>query len=174
MNTQELRAAQWPLKKQYRHDPQAAIYTLHAHGRLIQDRISVQIQSGLGRVESGLHPATGGDGSLACSGDMLLEALAACAGVTLGAVATAMGIRIRDGMVTAEKDIDFRGTLGVDREAPVGLKAIRLRFDLDTDADADQMATLMRLTERYCVVYQTLSHPPAISVACERRNPGAA
>ncbi len=174
MNSQELRAAQLPLKKQYLHEPQAAVYTLHAHGRLIQDRISVQIQSGLGRVESGLHPATGGDGSLACSGDMLLEALAACAGVTLGAVATAMGIRIKEGKVTAEGDIDFRGTLGVDREAPVGFKAVRLRFDLDTNADADQLATLIRLTERYCVVYQTLSHPPAISVACERRNPEAA
>ena len=171
MNTQELRAVQRPLKKQYRHDPQAAIYTLHAQGRLIQDRISVQIQSGLGRVESGLHPATGGDGSLACSGDMLLEALAACAGVTLGAVATAMGIQIKEGIVTAEGDIDFRATLGVDKEAPVGLKTIRLRFELDRDADADQMATLIRLTERYCVVYQTLSHPPAMSVTCKHRNP---
>jgi uncharacterized OsmC-like protein len=174
MNSEELRAAQTPLKKHYRIDPQAAMHTFHVQGRLNQDRVSVQIQSGLGRVEAGLHPATGGDGSLACSGDMLLEALAACAGVTLGAVATAMGIHIQDGVVTAEGDIDFRGTLGVDKEAPVGLKAIRLRFDLDTDADADKMATLMRLTERYCVVHRTLSHPPTISVSYEQRNYGVA
>jgi uncharacterized OsmC-like protein len=174
MDSKELRAVQMPLKKQYRVDPQAAMHTFHVQGRLNQDRVSVQIQSGLGRVEAGLHPATGGDGSLACSGDMLLEALAACAGVTLGAVATAMGIRIKDGVVTAEGDIDFRGTLGVDTEAPVGLKAIRLRFDLDTDADPDKMATLMRLTERYCVVHRTLSQPPTISVSYARRNRGAA
>ncbi|RJQ74603.1 MAG: OsmC family peroxiredoxin [Desulfobacteraceae bacterium] len=174
MNSQELRAAQMPLKKRYRQDPQAAMLTLQAHGRLNQDRISVRIQTGLGRVEAGLHPATGGDGTLACSGDMLLEALAACAGVTLGAVATAMGIQIRDGLVSVEGDLDFRGTLGVDKEAEVGFKAIRLKFDLDTDADADQMASLMRLTERYCVVHRTLSHPPALSVRCERRNRSAA
>ena len=168
MDSQELRAVQMPLKKQYRKDPQSAMHTFHVHGRLNQNRVSVQIQSGLGRVEAGLHPATGGDGSLACSGDMLLEALAACAGVTLGAVATAMGIQINDGVVTAEGNIDFRGTLGVDNEAPVGLTAIRLRFDLDTDAD--KMATLMRLTERYCVVHRTLSHPPAISLSYERRH----
>ena len=173
MDSKELRAVQMPLKKQYRVDPQAAMHTFHVQGRLNQDRVSVQIQSGLGRVEAGLHPATGGDGSLACSGDMLLEALAACAGVTLGAVATAMGIRIKDGVVTAEGDIDFRGTLGVDQKAPVGLKAIRLRFDLDTDADAGQLAALIRLTERYCVVHRTLSHPPTISVSCERRNSSA-
>ena len=169
MNTEELRAAQRPLKKQYLQSPRSAFYTLHAHGRLNQERISVQIQSGAGRVEAGLHPATGGEGSLACSGDMLLEALAACAGVTLGAVATAMGIRIRDDRVIAEGDMDFRGTLGVDRQAPVGLTAIRLRFELDTDADADQLAALMRLTERYCVVHQTLSHPPDLSIAYERQ-----
>ena len=173
MDSQELRAAQMPLKKQYRKDPQSAMYTFQAQGCLHQNRVSVQIQSGLGRVEAGLHPATGGDGSLACSGDMLLEALAACAGVTLGAVATAMGIQIKDGFVTAEGDIDFRGTLGVDQEAPVGLKAIRLRFDLDTDADAGQLATLMRLTERYCVVHRTLSHPPSLSIAYERRSSSA-
>jgi uncharacterized OsmC-like protein len=173
MDSQELRAVQMPLKKQYLKDPQSAKHAFHVQGRLNQNRVSVKIQSGLGRVEAGLHPATGGDGSLACSGDMLLEALAACAGVTLGAVATAMGIQIKDGVVTAEGDIDFRGTLGVDKEAPVGLKAIRLRFDLDTDADADQLATLMRLTERYCVVHRTLSHPPTIAVSYERRNRGA-
>jgi uncharacterized OsmC-like protein len=170
MNSQELRAAQMPLKKHYRQNPQAAMVTLHAQGRLDQNRISVQIQSGLGRVEAGLHPATGGDGSLACSGDMLLEALAACAGVTLGAVATAMGIQIRDGSVTAEGDIDFRGTLGVDKQVPVGFTAIRLRFDLDTDADADHIATLLRLTEQYCVVQRTLDHPPTLSVTYERLN----
>jgi uncharacterized OsmC-like protein len=170
MNAQELRAAQMPLKKRYKQDPQSAMVTMRAQGRLNQDRISVELQSGFGRVEAGLHPATGGDGSLACSGDMLLQALAACAGVTLGAVATAMGIRIKDGTVSAEGDLDFRGTLGVDRGAPVGFKAIRLHFDLDTDADADQMATLMRLTERYCVVHRTLNHPPVLSMGYEQRN----
>jgi uncharacterized OsmC-like protein len=174
MNAQELRAAQMPLKKRYKEDPHTAMVTLRAQGRLNQNRVSVQLQSGLGRVEAGLHPATGGDGSLACSGDMLLEALAACAGVTLGAVATAMGIRIKDGTVSAEGDLDFRGTLGVDREAPIGFKAIRLHFDLDTDADTHQMATLMRLTERYCVVHSTLSHPPDLSVDYEQRNHSAA
>lgn len=163
-----------PLKKQYQQDPQVAMRTLRAQGRLNQNHIAVRIQTGLGRVEAGLHPATGGDGRLACSGDMLLEALAACAGVTLAAVATAMGIRIKDGTVTAEGDIDFRGTLGVSREAPVGLKSIHLRFDLETDADDKQMATLMRLTQRYCVVHQTLSHPPALSVAYTRQESGTA
>ena len=170
MNAKELRAAQMPLKKQYLKEPRAAVYTLQAHGRLNPNRISVQIQSGAGRVEAGLHPATGGDGSFACSGDMLLEALAGCAGVTLGAVATAMGIQIKEGQVTAEGELDFRGTLGVDKKAPVGFKEIRLRFDLDTDADAKQLETLMRLTERYCVVHQTLSRPPSLSVGYERRS----
>jgi uncharacterized OsmC-like protein len=174
MNAQQLRATQFPLKKQYLQDPRSAMRTLQARGRLNQDRISVRIETGLGRVEAGLHPATGGDGTLACSGDMLLEALAACAGITLGAVATAMGILIRDGRVIAEGDLDFRGTLGVDKTVPVGFKAIRLRFDLDTDADADQLATLMRLTERYCVVHSSLSHPPEMSVAYERRGGAAA
>ena len=169
MNSRELRAMQLPLKKKYLKDPQAAMYTLHAQGRLDQDRLSVRIQTGLGRVEAGLHPATGGDGTLACSGDMVLEALAACAGVTLVAVATAMGIEIRQGTVNVQGDLDFRGTLGVDREAPVGLTAIRLNFDLDCDADAEQMATLLRLTERYCVVHQTLSHPLSLSMNFERR-----
>jgi uncharacterized OsmC-like protein len=172
MNRDELRAVQFPLKKKYLHDPEAAIYKLHAQGRINQDRISVQIQSGLGRVEAGLHPATGGDGVLACSGDMLLEALIACAGVTLGAVATSMGIQIKDGTVTAEGELDFRGTLGVSKEVPVGFKSIRLRFNLDTDADADQIDTLMRLTERYCVVHSTLSHPPQLSIDCSRQKSG--
>lgn len=164
---------QLPLKKQYRKEPQAARFTMHAQGRLSQERLSVRIRTGLGRVEAGLHPATGGDGTLACSADMLLEALAACAGVTLAAVATAMGIQIKEGVVDVQGDIDFRGTLGVEREAPVGLTAIRLNFDLDCDADADQMATLMRLTERYCVVHQTLSHSPSLSMAYTRRTVGA-
>ncbi|KJS30333.1 MAG: hypothetical protein VR64_16665 [Desulfatitalea sp. BRH_c12] len=174
MDPQELRAAQMPLKKQYMRDPQTAEYKLFGKGRINQNRISVQIESGLGRVEAGLHPATGGDGSFACSGDMLLEALAACAGVTIGAVATAMGIQIKEGTVTAEGDLDFRGTLGVSRETPVGFKAIRLSFDLDAEADAEQMATLMRLTERYCVVHQTLSHPPSLSTSYSKRERGNA
>jgi uncharacterized OsmC-like protein len=164
MKSEELRALQRPLKKQYLHNADSANYTLHAKGRLDVDRISVRIETGQGRVEAGLHPATGGDGSLACSGDMLLEALAACAGVTLGAVATAMGIQIEEGTVSAEGELDFRGTLGVSREAPVGFKAIRLRFDLKTNADQDQLTALMRLTERYCVVHSTLLHPPSLSV----------
>jgi uncharacterized OsmC-like protein len=169
MNAQELRAKQQPLKKQYREDPHAAMFTLHAKGRLHQDRIAVQILSeGAGR-EVGLHPATGGDGSFACSGDMVLEALAACAGVTLLAVATAMDIRIKDGFVRAEGDLDFRGTLGVARDVAVGFKAIRLRFDLDTDAEEKQIATLIRLTERYCVVHQTLSGAPDMTVEYESK-----
>jgi uncharacterized OsmC-like protein len=174
MNSQELRAIQAPLKQKYRQNPLTARYIMRAQGRLNQQRTAVRIESGLGRVEAGLHPATGGDGSLACSGDMLLEALAACAGITLTAVATAMGIEIKDGVVTAEGDIDFRGTLGVDKETAVGITAIRLRFDLDTGADADQLDTLIRLTERYCVVHRTLSQPPSISVTLERRHLGTA
>jgi uncharacterized OsmC-like protein len=170
MNSQELRAVQMPLKKQYLQEARRAMYTLQAQGRLNQNRVSVQIESGIGHVEVGLHPATGGDGSFACSGDMLLEALAGCAGVTLGAVATAMDIQIRAGVVTAEGDIDFRGTLGVEKKAPVGFKDIRLHFELDTDADDKQLNTLLRLTERYCVVHQTLSHPPSLSIACKRRD----
>jgi len=164
MNARELRDKQQPLKKQYREDPRSALYILHVEGRLHQDRIAVQIPSQAAGREVGLHPATGGDGSFACSGDMVLEALAACAGVTLLAVATAMDIRIKDGIVKAEGDLDFRGTLGVARDVPVGFQAIRLHFDLDTDADAKQKATLLKLTERYCVVHQTLSRSPALSI----------
>lgn len=169
MNAKEFRAVQRPLKKHYMHDPQAAIHTMHAQGRIIQNRVSVQITSGSGRVEAGLHPATGGDGTFACSGDMLLEALAACAGVTLGAVATAMGIEIEDGTVTAEGELDFRGTLGMSQEAPIGFKEIRLGFGLDTDADAAQVDKLMRLTERYCVVHSTLRHSPVLSVSYSQK-----
>jgi len=163
MNVDELRAAQTPLKERYRVDPDAALITLKADGR-IGEGITCRIETGKALVEAGLHPATGGSGAFACSGDMLLEALAACAGVTLGAVATAIGLVIRNGTVHVEGDLDFRGTLGVSREAPVGFQEIRLTFHLDTDASEEQLATLMRLTERYCVVYQTLRQPPVISV----------
>ena len=163
MNIDELRAAQTPLKERYRVDPNAALVTLKAEGR-IGEGITCRIETGKALVEAGLHPATGGSGVFACSGDMLLEALTACAGVTLGAVATAIGLVIRNGTVQVEGDLDFRGTLGVSREAPVGFQEIRLTFRLDTDASEEQLATLMRLTERYCVVYQTLRQPPVISV----------
>jgi len=165
MNAQELRDKQQPLKKQYRENPESALYILHAKGRLHQDRIAVAMSSSVNGREVGLHPAAGGDGSFACSGDMVLEALAACAGVTLLAVATAMGIRIDDGYVSAEGDLDFRGTLGVARDVPVGFKAVRLQFDLDTDAHEKQLASLFRLTERYCVVHQTLSGSPGMSLS---------
>ena len=163
MNVDELRAAQTPLKERYRVDPNAALITLKAEGR-IGEGITCRIETGKALIEAGLHPATGGSGAFACSGDMLLEALAACAGVTLGAVATAIGLVIRNGTVHVEGDLDFRGTLGVSREAPVGFQQIRLTFHLDTDASEEQLATLMRLTERYCVVYQTLRQPPVINV----------
>jgi uncharacterized OsmC-like protein len=170
MNAQELRDKQQPLKKQYRENPGSALYVLHAEGRLHQDRIAVRMSSAAEGREVGLHPATGGDGSFACSGDMVLAALAACAGVTLLAVATAMDLRIKDGIVKAEGDLDFRGTLGVARDVPVGFKAIRLQFDLDTDAEDKQLATLMRLTERYCVVRQTLNGTAGLSLSYERRS----
>ena len=167
MKPDELRALQAPLKDQYRDDAQAALITLKAHGR-IGDGVTCRVDTGRALVEAGLHPATGGDGMAACSGDMLLEALVACAGVTLSAVATALNIELRDATVSAEGDLDFRGTLGVDKQAPVGFKAIRLRFDLDTDADDSQLDTLQRLTERYCVVYQTLQGSPPIEVSRAR------
>jgi len=163
MNVDELRAAQTPLKERYPVDPNAALITLKADGR-IGEGITCRIETGKALVEAGLHPATGGSGAFACSGNMLLEALAACAGVTLGAVATAIGLVIRNGTVHVEGDLDFRGTLGVSREAPVGFQQIRLTFHLDTDASEEQLATLLRLTERYCVVYQTLRQPPVINV----------
>ena len=163
MNAETLRALQAPLKQKYREDPDAAIVTLRASGEAT-DGVSCKVETGRALVEAGLHPATGGDGSLACSGDMLLEALVACAGVTLRAVATAIGVELRRATVTAEGDLDFRGTLGVSKEVPVGFRDIRLRFDLDTDADEAQRANLVRLTERYCVVLQTLRKPPPITV----------
>jgi uncharacterized OsmC-like protein len=164
MNAEELRAVQAPLKERYRRAPEAALITLRAQGRL-GEGVRCKIETGKALVVAGLHPATGGSGLSACSGDMLLEALVACAGVTLNAVATALGIELRDATVHAEGDLDFRGTLGLSKEVPVGFETIRLRFVLDTDASEEQIETLLRLTERYCVVYQTLRHPPALSVA---------
>lgn len=164
MNSEELRALQAPLKEQYKQTPEAALITLHAHGR-IGEGITCKVETGRALVEAGLHPATGGDGLAVCSGDMLLEALVACAGVTLRAVATAIGVDLRDATVHAEGDLDFRGTLGVSKEAPVGFRAIRLRFELDTDASEEQRASLLKLTERYCVVYQTLKNAPQMSAS---------
>ena len=164
MKAEELRALQAPLKTQYRERPESALVTLHAEGRL-GENITCKIETGKARVEAGLHPATGGDGLSACSADMLLEALVGCAGVTLRAVATALNIRLRDGTIRAEGDLDFRGTLGVSKDVPVGFKEIRLHFDLDTDASEEQLANLLRLTERYCVVYQTLNQAPKLDVA---------
>ena len=163
MNADELRSVQAPLKDQYRQTPDAALITLRAQGRL-GEGVSCKIETGKALVVAGLHPATGGTGLSACSGDMLLEALVACAGVTLNAVATALGIELRDASLQAEGDLDFRGTLGLSKEVPVGFQNIRLQFTLDTDASEEQLATLLRLTERYCVVYQTLAHPPALTV----------
>jgi uncharacterized OsmC-like protein len=173
MNAEQLRAMQAPLKTRYKDDPAAARVTLRARGTLGDEAITCKVQTGRALVEAGLHPATGGDGHAACSGDMLLEALVACAGVTLRAVATALGVALRGGSVTAEGDLDFRGTLGVSKEVPVGFSAIRLRFDLDTDAPPDQVATLLKLTERYCVIYQTLQRPPALAVSHQLHAGGA-
>ncbi|WP_432854575.1 OsmC family protein [Amycolatopsis sp. CA-161197] len=164
MDTEELRATQAPLKDKYRDEPESALITLHADAQLDGLGISCKVETGRAIVEAGLHPATGGDGTLACSGDMLLEALVACAGVTLRAVATSLGLDVRGGRVRAEGDLDFRGTLAVAKDAPVGFRAIRLSFDLDTDADPDQLATLKKLTERYCVVFQSLRTPPEFAV----------
>jgi uncharacterized OsmC-like protein len=164
VNREELRRVQTPLKERYLQEPDTAHVTLSATA-VLDDGIACSVATGRAIAKAGLHPATGGDGSLLCSGDMLLEALVACAGVTLRAVATSLGIDLRSGEVRAEGDLDFRGTLGVDRTAPVGFRAIRLSFDLDTDADPDQLETLKRLTERYCVVLQTLVSAPAISAS---------
>lgn len=163
MDIAQLRELQAPLKARYKDDPATAVVTLRAKGEIGQDGLACRVDTGRALVEAGLHPASGGSGMQACSGDMLLEALAACAGVTLSAVATALGIEIRQGTVEAEGDLDFRGTLGVAKDAPVGFAAIRLRFDLATDADEEQLATLLKLTERYCVVLQTLRAPIATS-----------
>ncbi|MFQ5734131.1 MAG: OsmC family protein [Planctomycetaceae bacterium] len=165
MNADELRTLQKPLKDRYRDDPAAARETLSAVGEIIPGNVTCRVESNNATVEAGLHPATGGTGEYACSGDMLLEALVSCAGVTLAAVATAMNVPLRGGTIRAEGDLDFRGTLGVDREAPVGITDIRLEFSLDGDADEKQLEKLVELTERYCVVFQTLKTPPRISVS---------
>ena len=164
MTPEELRELQAPLKARYREEPGAAVVTLRAAGDVSAPEVACKVTTGRALVEAGLHPATGGSGLAACSGDMLLEALVACAGVTLRAVATALGIAIDAGTVTAEGDLDFRGTLGVARDAPVGFRDVRLAFDLRTRAPAEQVAKLVELTERYCVVFQTLARPPALSV----------
>jgi uncharacterized OsmC-like protein len=166
MDSAELRALQQPLKDAYRDDPEQAVVTLRARGQL-DDAVSCSVETGQALAVAGLHPATGGDGTLLCSGDMLLQALVACAGVTLRAVATSLGIDVAGGTVSAEGDLDFRGTLAVSKDAPVGFRSIRLAFDLDTDASAEQVQTLIRLTERYCVVYQTLSHPAEMTISAE-------
>jgi uncharacterized OsmC-like protein len=162
MEREQLQATQAPLKERYREDPDAALITLSAEGEL-GEGVSCSVNTGRAIAEAGLHPASGGDGSQLCSGDMLLEALAACAGVTLRAVATSLGIEVRSGTVRADGDLDFRGTLAVDRDAPVGFRSIRLAFELDTDADDEKLATLLKLTERYCVVLQTIASPPELS-----------
>lgn len=162
MDRDQLRTAQAPLKEQYRNDPDAAVITLRAEGALSSSDISCSVQTGRALVEAGLHPATGGDGSFACSGDMLLQALVACAGVTLRSVATNRGLDV-DGVVRAEGDLDFRGTLGVDRDAPVGFRSIRLIFELESQAPEDQLDELIATTERYCVVLQTIAGTPELS-----------
>ena len=165
MKATELRELQAPLKDRYRAEPEAAVVTLRAQGRLGTEGLTCKVETGRALIEAGLHPATGGDGLSACSGDMLLEALVACAGVTLRAVATALEIELRGGTVRAEGDLDFRGTLGVSREATVGFRDIRLRFDLDTEAPDDKIESLIKLTERYCVVYQTLKRPAKLALS---------
>src|SRR3954449_3087465 len=164
MDAQALKQLQEPLKERYREEPESALVTLRATGELTEG-VSCSVDTGRAIAEAGLHPASGGDGALLCSGDMLLEALAACAGVTLRAVSTSLGIEVRAGVVHAEGDLDFRGTMAVDREAPVGFREIRLRFELDTDAGEKELETLLRLTERYCVVFQSLASPPRLSAA---------
>ncbi len=161
MTSAELKSLQAPLKEQYKEQPGSAIITLKAQGKM-GEGISCKVETGRALVEAGLHPATGGNGLLACSGDLLLEALVACAGVTLGAVATAIGVEIKDAMIKAEGDLDFRGTLGVSKEVPVGFKAIRLHFTIESTATPEQMDSLKKLTERYCVVYQTLTKGVAV------------
>jgi len=168
MEREELRAIQAPLKERYEAEPEAALVSLAATGSL-GEGVSCSVDTGRALAEAGLHPASGGDGSLLCSGDMLLEALVACAGVTLRAVATSLGIAVESGTVRAEGELDFRGTLAVDRDAPVGFRAIRLAFDLETEASEEELTTLLKLTERYCVVFQTLAVPPQLSAAAAKR-----
>jgi uncharacterized OsmC-like protein len=168
MDASALRAMQAPIKERYKADPQAAVVTLRANGTLDDAQIACKVETGRALAVAGLHPATGGSGLELCSGDMLLEALVACAGVTLKAVATALDIEFRSGTVSAEGDLDFRGTLGVAKEAPVGFAQIRLRFDLDTDAPQDKLDQLLKLTERYCVVYQTIRSGPPVDINLKR------
>ncbi|GAB3918561.1 OsmC family protein [Larkinella terrae] len=168
MKSEELKSLQAPLKDQYREQPDSALITLKAEGHLGAG-ISCKVDTGRALVEAGLHPATGGSGLQVCSGDMLLEALVACAGVTLGAVATAIGVELKDGKIRAEGDLDFRGTLGVSKDAPVGFKNIRLFFVLDTDATEEQLQSLAKLTERYCVVYQTLTRGVSVKTSFDRQ-----
>jgi uncharacterized OsmC-like protein len=168
MDANALRAMQAPYKDKYKSDPNAAVITLKAHGTLDESKIACKVETGRALAIAGLHPATGGSGAELCSGDMLLEALVACAGVTLKAVATALDIPLKSGTVKAEGDLDFRGTLGVDKEAPVGFREIRLSFDLDTDASEDQIASLIKLTERYCVIFQTLNKPPKLGLTVNK------
>lgn len=172
-NAEELKAAQAPLKAKYREQADSAVVTFRAEGRL-DEGIACKVDTGRALVEAGLHPAAGGTGTQACSGDMLLEALVACAGVTLKAVATALGIELRSGKVSAEGDLDFRGTLGVAKDAPVGFREVRLKFDVDTDATPEQLEKLLTLTERYCVVFQTLNQPPKLSARLETSKAAAA
>ena len=168
MDSAELRAMQAPYKDKYKSDPDAAIITLKAQGSIDESKIACKVETGRALAVAGLHPATGGSGAELCSGDMLLEALVACAGVTLKAVATALGIPLKAGVVRAEGDLDFRGTLGVAKDAPVGFREIRLTFDLDTDATQEQIDSLIKLTERYCVIFQTLAKPPKLGLAINR------
>ncbi len=168
MDAAGLRALQAPIKERYKTDPKAAVVTLRARGALDDTNVACRVETGRALAVAGLHPATGGSGMELCSGDMLLEALVACAGVTLKAVATAIDIPLKSGLVSAEGDLDFRGTLGVAKEAPVGFAQIRLRFDVDTDAPQDKLDQLLKLTERYCVVYQTLKSGPAVDVTMRR------
>jgi len=168
MDAVKLRATQAPLKERYKNDPKAALVTLRARGAIDQEGIACKVETGRTLAMAGLHPATGGSGLELCSGDMLLEALVACAGVTLKSVATALEVPLKAGHVVAEGDLDFRGTLGVDKEAPVGFAAIRLRFEVETDAPQDKLDLLLKLTERYCVVYQTIKNGPKVSVAMRR------
>jgi len=168
MDSAELRAMQAPYKDKYKSDPEAAIITLKAHGSIDESKIACKVETGRALAVAGLHPATGGSGAELCSGDMLLEALVACAGVTLKAVATALGIQLKAGVVRAEGDLDFRGTLGVAKDAPVGFREIRLTFDLDTEATQEQIDSLIKLTERYCVIFQTLAKPPKLGLTINR------
>jgi uncharacterized OsmC-like protein len=169
MDAETLKALQAPIKQRYRDTPESAVITLKAEGTVGAEGVTCKVDTGRALVEAGLHPAAGGDGIAACSGDMLLEALVACAGVTLRAVATALNVDLRGGTVRAEGDLDFRGTLGVAKDAPVGFRSIRLTFDLDTDAGEEQLASLLKLTERYCVIYQTLRNPPAAEAKIVRK-----